>query len=332
MSGVKMEMEMGGEEMEAVMERAWDLHDRISDAILSLSKSHFIHSIRKKPPSPPPPSFSAPGNQDHGCLKHNQNAAQQNISNGAPGPGPGPVPPRCADFLQEEDLFAETRSLNAIRNALEVLENQLYFLHTLQLQQRADKDAALMRLEESRLMLLRRLREHRGRELTVIQEALAFASDRDEAEDIHSNPRARQNSSTREANKAVRCNKNEKSDENSENLQNKCQTGLACFLNFSIQFMKNSEPLHRMAGVVAKVALIAVSMLTVLQLQQTTLGTLKRNGSNKSSRVEKNTSQFKRQGGHTNIEEHFPKHSGGEMTKLPGQYSFKNLDVLFGRG
>lgn len=326
MSGV---MEMGGEEMEAVMERAWDLHDRISDAILSLSKSHFIHSIRKKPPSSLPPSFSAPGNQDHGCLKHDQNAAQQHISNGAP--APGPFPPNCADFLQEEDLFAETRSLNAIRNALEVLENQLYFLHTLQLQQRADKDAALMRLEESRLMLLRRLREHRGRDLTVIQEALAFASDRDEAEDIHSNPFAHQNSSTREANKAVRCNKNEKTDENNENLQNKCQTGLTCFLNFSIQFMKNSEPLHRMAGVVAKVALIAVSMLTVLQLQQTTLGTLKRNCSNKSSRVEKNSSQFKRQG-HTNIEDHFPKHSGGEMTKLPGQYSFKNLDVLFGRG
>lgn len=330
MSCVKMEMEMGGEEMEAVMERAWDLHDRISDAILCLSKSHFMHSIRKKPPNPLPPSFSAPGNQNHGCLKHDQNAAQHHISNGAA--DPVSVPAHCADFLQEEDLFAETRSLNAIRNALEVLENQLYFLHTLQLQQRADKDAALMRLEESRLMLLRRLREHHGRELTVIQEALAFASDRDEAEDIHSNRCARQNSSTRETNKPVCCNKNEKTDENSENLQNKCQTGLTCFLNFSIQFMKNSEPLHRMAGVVAKVALIAVSMLTVLQLRKTTLGPPKRNGSNNNLRVEKNTSHLKRQGGHTNIEDHFPKHSVGEKTKLPGQYSFKNLDVLFGRG
>lgn len=326
MSAVKMEMEMGGEEMEAVMERAWDLHDRISDAIHCLSKSHFIHSIRKKPPSPLPPSFSALGNQKHGCRKQDQNAAEQHISNGAPDPA------QCADFLQEEDLFAETRSLTSIRNALEVLENQLYFMHTLQLQQRADKDAALMRLEESRLMLLRRLREHRGRELTVIQEALAFASDRDEAEDIHSNRCAHQNSSTRGANKTVCCNKNVKTDENSKNLQNKCQNGFTCFLNFSIQFMKNSEPLHRMAGVVAKVALIAVSMLTVLQLQQTTLRPLKRSGHNKGSRVGKNTSHSERQEGHTNIDDHFPKHSIGEKTKLPGQYSFKNLDVLFGRG
>ena len=63
-----------------------------------------------------------------------------------------------------------------------------------------------MCLEESWFMLLRRLREHRGRELIVIQEALAFASDRDEEEDIHSNHCARQNSSTREENKTVFCN------------------------------------------------------------------------------------------------------------------------------
>ena len=63
-----------------------------------------------------------------------------------------------------------------------------------------------MCLEESHFMLLRRLREHCGRELTVIQEALAFVSDKDEEEDIHSNRCARQKSSTREANKTVHCN------------------------------------------------------------------------------------------------------------------------------
>ena len=73
-------------------------------------------------------------------------------------------------------------------------------------------------------------------------------------------------------------------------------------------------------------------MLTVLQLQQTTLWLLKRSGSNKSSRVGNSTSHSKRQEGDTNIGDHFPKHSIGEKTKLPGQYGLKFFDVLFGRG
>ena len=60
--------------------------------------------------------------------------------------------------------------------------------------------------EEGRFMLLRRLREHCGKELIVIQEALAFSSDKDEEEDIHSNRYACQKSSTKEANKIVHCN------------------------------------------------------------------------------------------------------------------------------
>ena len=63
-----------------------------------------------------------------------------------------------------------------------------------------------MCLEESWFMLLIRLREHRGSELVVIQEALEFYSDRDEEEDIHSNYCALQKSSTREENKTVCCN------------------------------------------------------------------------------------------------------------------------------
>ena len=73
-------------------------------------------------------------------------------------------------------------------------------------------------------------------------------------------------------------------------------------------------------------------MLTVLQLQQMTLWLLKGSGGNKISRVGNSTSHSKMQEGDTNIEDHFPKHSIGEKTKLPGQYSLKNFDVLFGRG
>ena len=73
-------------------------------------------------------------------------------------------------------------------------------------------------------------------------------------------------------------------------------------------------------------------MLTVLQLQQMTLWLLKGSGGNKSSRVGNSTSHSKSQEGDTNIEDHFPKHSIGEKIKLPGQYSLKNVDVLFGKG
>jgi len=45
--------------------------------------------------------------------------------------------------------------------------------------------------------------------------------------------------------------------------------------------MKNLEPLHIIVDVVSKVALVVVSMLIVLQLQQMTLRPLKRSGSNK---------------------------------------------------
>ena len=69
-------------------------------------------------------------------------------------------------------------------------------------------------------------------------------------------------------------------------------------------------------------------MLTVLQLQQTTLWLLKRSGSIKISRVGNSTSHSKRQEGDTNIEDNFPKHSIGEKTKLLEQYSLKYFDVL----
>ena len=72
-------------------------------------------------------------------------------------------------------------------------------------------------------------------------------------------------------------------------------------------------------------------MLTVLQLQQMTLWMLKISGGNKISRFGNSTSHSKRQEGDTNIEDHFLKHSIGETTKLPGQYSLKIFDVLFGR-
>lgn len=71
----------------------------------------------------------------------------------------------------------EVRSLECIRDALEVLETQLESLQSVQQQQRIRKDAALAELEESRRVLLQRLKEHHGREMQVVEEAMTFAGE-----------------------------------------------------------------------------------------------------------------------------------------------------------
>lgn len=50
-------------------------------------------------------------------------------------------------------------------------------LQTVQQQQRTEKDSSLAELEESRRILLRRLKDHRGKEWEVVHEALAFAGE-----------------------------------------------------------------------------------------------------------------------------------------------------------
>lgn len=77
--------------------------------------------------------------------------------------------------LQNGDSTAEARGLAAIRDALEVLEEQLESLQALQQQQRAERDAGLAEIEESRRVFLTRLKDYRGRELEIVQESLAFA-------------------------------------------------------------------------------------------------------------------------------------------------------------
>eukprot|EP01018_Ginkgo_biloba_P004321 Gb_29928 [translate_table: standard] len=312
---MSLRVEMEGEEIEAVLERAWDLHDKISDAIHTLSKSHFINSIRKSNSSPNPSSFSPqdrwvknePGIEKNGLGSFTPHHRQP-IHNGTP------ITAECGNYMPEEDRFAETRSLNAIRNALEVLEDQLQFLHTLQLQQRAERDSSLIHLEESRLMLLRRLKEHRGTQWNVIQEAFAFATDRDEADDLHLTPCIYEKPFATQANNAVYNDRKEKMDENNEDMQNTRQNGLTRFFSFGIQFVKNSNRFHKMAGVVAKVALVAVSMLAILRMQQTAQTAMKKDGKLESSKVQKNKGHSKKS---TTIDDYFPKHRVGERTALP---------------
>jgi hypothetical protein len=50
-------------------------------------------------------------------------------------------------------------------------------VQSMQNHQRAEKDAVLAELEESRHLLLLKLKNHQGREWEVVQEALAFAGE-----------------------------------------------------------------------------------------------------------------------------------------------------------
>ena len=100
-----MKWEMEIEEIEAVLEKIWDLHDKLSDAIHSISRVHFlsIKSLRKSDKNKP------------------LNNVDENRF--------GFV--YAKDFRADDDDLAiqEAKSLNAIRTALENLEDQLEFFH-----------------------------------------------------------------------------------------------------------------------------------------------------------------------------------------------------------
>lgn len=152
------------DEVEAVLEKIWDLHDKLSDAIHSISRTHFLNSIKtlRKP--------EQLQQQQQQNKKQFGDAAEDNRA--ASG---GYV--FVKEFGVYDEAVQEAKSLNAIRTALENLEDQLEFFHTVQLQQRAERDAAIARLEQSRIVLAMRLADHQGKKYKVIEEALAFIGD-----------------------------------------------------------------------------------------------------------------------------------------------------------
>ncbi|XP_030941822.1 plastid division protein PDV2-like [Quercus lobata] len=81
------------------------------------------------------------------------------------------------DEEEEEQEQEEMERLLNISDALESLENQLSSLQTLQLQQRYEREVALAEIENSRKMLLDKLKEYKGEDLEVIHEASAFAGE-----------------------------------------------------------------------------------------------------------------------------------------------------------
>ncbi|KFK26950.1 hypothetical protein AALP_AA8G314500 [Arabis alpina] len=143
-------MEM--EEIEAVLEKIWDLHDKLSDEIHLISRSHFLKSVKPSPRSEKRKTHGGSGDEKRqGYVFIKGFAVDDNDS-----------------------TMQEAKSLNAIRTALENLEDQLEFFHTIHTQQRTERDVAIARLEQSRMLLAMRLAEHHGKNYGVLEEALAF--------------------------------------------------------------------------------------------------------------------------------------------------------------
>ncbi|KAM6541730.1 hypothetical protein CsatB_006177 [Cannabis sativa] len=78
---------------------------------------------------------------------------------------------------EEEGEEEEAQRLLSICDALESLETQLSSLQALQQQQRYEREVALTEIEQSRKALLDKLKEYKGDELEVINEASAFAGE-----------------------------------------------------------------------------------------------------------------------------------------------------------
>ncbi|OMO92191.1 hypothetical protein COLO4_17797 [Corchorus olitorius] len=82
------------------------------------------------------------------------------------------------DGCEGEDDSEKTEKLLNIRDAFEALESQLVALQNLQHQQQYEKEVALAEIDCSRRLLLDKLKEYQGKDLEVILEASAFASEK----------------------------------------------------------------------------------------------------------------------------------------------------------
>ncbi|XP_068644693.1 plastid division protein PDV1-like [Aristolochia californica] len=241
-----MRWEMEIEEVEAVLEKIWDLHDKLSDAIHAISRSHFLNSIKPRRKSDDI-FYARVDNKDK--IKARSEGDDEPC---------GYV--FIKDFRFEDDrAIAEAKSLNAIRTALENLEDQLEFFHSVQSQQQAERDAAIARLEQSRLILAMRLADHHGKKYKVLEEAQAFIGD------VHNASRFIAPEHLFEAPRS-------QSVHNSENHDGKSSNFLMQVFRIGINFAKKSLNVHQMGGVIGNVTLIALSMVAILQLHQMALG------------------------------------------------------------
>ncbi|XP_019178055.1 PREDICTED: plastid division protein PDV1-like [Ipomoea nil] len=246
---MKWEMEVEEEkEIEAVLEKIWDLHDKLSDAIHSITRAHFLSSINK------------PRKPDDLCFHHRSKKrtgpdSDQNAGwkNGKPS---GFVFVKEFRVDEDDDLAAvhEAKSLNAIRTALENLEDQLEFFHTVQTQQRVERDVALARLEQSRIILAMRLADHKGQKYKFIEEAQALVGDVRDASHFVS-PESLFGSAPRSPGE------NSMAPKGNSNI-------LLNVLLSSFKFVKKSLRVDHVGGILGNAALVAFSMLALMHMQQ----------------------------------------------------------------
>ncbi|KAL6955000.1 hypothetical protein U1Q18_042678 [Sarracenia purpurea var. burkii] len=239
-----MKWEMEIEEIVSVLEKIWDLHDKLSDAIHSISRAHYLNSIKflrnsdevflprkKRPP------FTNTDSADD--VNHQA----------------GFVFVKDCRVDDDDSAIQEAKSLNAIRTALENLEDQLEVFHTVQVQQRSERDAAIARLEQSRIVLAMRLAEHQGKKYKVIEEALAFVGEVRDAgrfvspDNLYGFPSCPPG-------------------ENFVLREGKRSSSLIKVLMTCFGFAKKSLKLDQMGGILGNAALVAMSMLALLHLNQ----------------------------------------------------------------
>lgn len=138
---------------------------------------------------------------------------------------------------------------------LYLLTVDMFSLQTVQIQQRAERDAAVARLEQSRIVLALRLGEHQGNKYEVIEEARAFVGDVCNATRFAS-PENLYNSVVYP------------SAENCTSQGGKGSNFLFKVLVSGMNFAKKSIKLDNMNGILGNAALFAVSMLALVQLHQ----------------------------------------------------------------
>ncbi|GAB2221945.1 hypothetical protein Droror1_Dr00013142 [Drosera rotundifolia] len=223
---------MDSGDVEATLFKIWDLHDKLSDTIHSISRAHFTkkqhcHSYKQATKS------DVEGNGFVYCKE---------TSNGT------------TTMLELGSAVAEARSLDGIRSALEGLEEQLEFFHTVQIQQRAERDAALARLEQSRIILALRLSENHGKRYKVIDEALDFVGDVQDGP-CFITPEDLSGPSLSATVKGPR-----------QKISN--QKFFLRFLLSSLGCAKSALKLDTMGGVLGNAALFAISMLAMLHIHR----------------------------------------------------------------
>ncbi|CAN4087635.1 unnamed protein product [Withania somnifera] len=223
-----MKWEMEVYEIEAVLEKIWDLHDKLSDAIHSVSRNHFLNSVKSRT------NKKIDNNGDQ--VKHGYVYVKEY-----------PV--------DDESAVHEARSLNAIRSALEHLEDQLEFFHTVQNQQRAERDAALARLEQSRIILAMRLAEHQGKKYKFIEEAQSLVGDVRNAGQFVS-PENLYDPVTSTPGENLMMQKRKRSN------------ALSNIFFSSFNFFRKSLRVDEVGGILGNAALVAISMLALMHLQQ----------------------------------------------------------------